>query len=334
MTGGRRTVLRAAAAMAAPSLVRVRAQTRARRIGVLFPWDESLAIPPDAANEYWRGLGWIVGETLLIERRYAAWRMERLPDLVDELLRKQHAEVLGTYGSDAAAAAARATRTVPIVFGFSYLPIECGLIDSYARPGRNVTGIAVNTGVEFVAKSLEFIRAMAPSARRIAHCSYDTSQITLSGAPLNQSTIGRVAETLGFEYTVHIVRRIEDVELVLTEAAAARAQVARFGGYQYVGAKDRVVDFGLRQRWFCTTDLGWLFDAGLLLYHGLSQADVAYTFRRLGQMVDRILRGANPAEIPVEIPPRPELSINLKTARALGLTLPQALLLRADRVIE
>jgi len=335
MTVGRRTVLRAAAAVAAPSLVRAQAQTRARRIGVLFPWDDSLAAPPDVVNEYWKGLGWIVGETLLIDRRYAAWRMERLPELADELLRRQHVEVLVTWSSEAAAAAARATRTVPIVFIFAYLPMECGLIDSYARPGRNVTGIALNTGVEFVAKSLEFIRAIAPSARRIAWCGYDTSQITLSGAPLPpQSMLWGVAEAQGFEYTRHIARRFEDVESVLAEAAAARAEVARIVGYQYAGAKARVVDFALRQRWISVTDSSVLFDAGLLLFHGPSQADIAYAFTRQGQMVDRILRGANPAEIPVEIPTRSELALNLKAARALGLTLPQSLLLRADRVVE
>jgi putative ABC transport system substrate-binding protein len=139
---------------------------------------------------------------------------------------------------------------------------------------------------------------------------------------------------LGFEYTRHIARRIEDVESVLSEAAASRAEVARFSAYEYAGASKRVVDFATRQRWIGLTDASPLFDAGLLLYHGISQADVINTFTRVTQMLDRLLRGANPAEIPVEIPARPELAINLKAARALGLTLPHSLLLRADRVVE
>jgi len=333
MTVGRRTVLRAAAAVAAPWLVRVRAQTRARRIGVLIPYDDSLALPPKILSEYWEGLGWIVGETLLIERRYAAWRVERMPELADELLRQQHVEVLMAWGPQAAAAAARATRTVPIVFALSYLPIECGLVDSYARPGRNVTGIAEHSGVEFVPKVLEFIRAIAPSSRRLASCGSDTSQITLSGVPLPLA-YPAAAKALGFEYTRHSARRIEDVESVLAEAAAERAQAAIITGWQYVGARARVVDFALRQRWICATDIDLLFDAGLLLLHGPSQADIAYARVRWGQMADRILRGADPAEIPVEIPSRSELAINLKAARALSLTLPQSLLLRADRVVE
>jgi putative ABC transport system substrate-binding protein len=329
----RRTVLGAAAAVAAPWLVRVRAQTRARRIGVLLPYDDSFALPPNVVSEFWKGLGWIVGETLLIERRYAAWRTERLPELADELLRQQHVEVLMTWSASATAAAARATRTVPVVFAISFAPIECGLIDSYARPGRNVTGIAATSGVEFAPKVLEFIRAILPSARRIAFCGSDTSRITLSGAPL-PSSYAPGAKALGFEYTRHIVQRIEDVGSVLAEAAAERAQAAIISGWEYAGAKAHVADFALRQRWICATDIDLLFDAGLLLLHGPSQADLAYARTRWGQLVDRILRGANPAEIPVEIPTRSELAINLKAARALGLTLPQSLLLRADRVVE
>jgi putative ABC transport system substrate-binding protein len=330
----RRTVLKASAAVAAPWLVRARAQTRARRIGVLLPWDDSMQVPPNVASEYWKGLGWIVGETLLIERRYAAWRMERLPELADELLREQHVDLLMTWGANAAAAAARATRTVPVVFSMAYAPVECGLIDSYARPGRNVTGIAGHSGAEFLAKVLEFIRAIAPSARRIAFCGSDTSQITLSGEPLPWSIIPAAAQALGFEITRHVARRTEDVERVLGDAAAERAQAALILAWPFVGERVRVVDFAMRQRWISATDIDLLFDAGLLLLHGPSQADLSYAWIRWGQMADRILRGANPAEIPVEIPNRSELALNLKVARALGLTLPQPLLLRADRVVE
>jgi putative ABC transport system substrate-binding protein len=320
--------------VAAPWLVRVRAQTRARRIGVLVPWDDSMRLPPDVVSEYWKGLGWVVGETLLFESRFAGWRIERLPEFADELVRKHHVELLMTWGANAAAAAARATRTVPVVFAMAYAPIECGLIDSYARPGRNVTGIAGHSGVEFVAKGLEFFRAITPSARRIVFCGSDTSQITLSGKPLPWSTIPAAAQALGFEITRHIARRTEDVERVLADAAAEHAHAATITGWQYVAARTRVADFAMRQRWISSTEIDMLFDAGLLLLHGPSQADLSYARTRWGQMADRILRGANPAEIPAEIPTRSELAINLKAARALGLTLPQSVLLRADRVVE
>jgi len=331
----RRTVLgAAAAAIAAPWLVRARAQTRLRRVGVIFPFDRSIGVPPQVLSDFWGGFGWRLGETLHVERRFAEYRGERMPEIVDELLRRQNVEVLMTWGPEATGAAARATRAVPIVFGLAYLPIECGLIESFARPGRNVTGIASHVGAEFVPKAFEFIRAIEPSARRIALIGSDTSRYTLSGAPLPWSALPDGAKMLGFEPTRHIASSVEDVGSVLAEAAAAGAQVARVSGWQYVGARKLVVDFAMRQRWICATDIDMLFDAGLLLLHGPSQADIGYARTHWGQIVDRSLRGANPAEIPVEIPTRSEMAINLKTARALGLTLPQSLLLRADRVIE
>jgi putative ABC transport system substrate-binding protein len=331
----RRTLLKASAAVAAPWLVRARAQTRARRVGLLRPWVDPGAPPPNAVD-YWRKLGWTLGETVHVERRYAAWRMERMAELAYELLRRQHVEVLLADGNQAAAAAARLTSTVPIVFTYVFLPIECGLIDSYAKPGRNCTGIVIQTGLEFSLKRFEYARALAPSARRVARVQEDPRLLTLSGAPLNlDSEFSAAAKAQGFdEPTLHIARRIEDVESTLTEAAAARAQVAMITGYTCAGAASRVAAYALRQRWISATGNPWLFDAGLLLYHGPSQAEFTYIDNRWGQMVDRILRGANPAEIPVEIPTRFELAINLKTARALGLTVPQSLLMRADRVVE
>jgi len=330
----RRTVLGATAAVAAPWLVRARAQTRARRIGWLLPWADPGAPPPGYA-EAWKRLGWIEGETLLSRARFAAWRMERMPEMVDDLLRRQSVELLIAWNEDAAAAAARATSTIPIVFLFSFLPVECGLVDSYARPGRNCTGIAQNAGPEMVPKRLEYLRAIAPSARRFAVVSGDSRLSTVSGAPLDlRSMYSVAAKSQGFELTFHTARRIEDVESALAEAAVAQAQATMIGSHTLVGAASSVVDFALRQRWITATLSPWLFDAGLLLYHGPSDADSQYVFERGLQMADRILRGANPADIPVELPAHVELAINLRAARALGLTLPQSLLLRADRVVQ
>ncbi|HSW26472.1 MAG TPA: ABC transporter substrate binding protein, partial [Burkholderiaceae bacterium] len=253
----------------------------------------------------------------------------------DELLRREQVEVLMAFGGEAAAAAARLTTTVPIVFQYAYLPIECGLIDSYAKPGRNCTGIALLAGSEVIVKRLEFLRAIALSARRVAYVTTDGSQLTLSGVPLNVwPGIAAAAKAQGFEHTVHFANRIVDVEAALGEAAAARAQAAMISGHSMVGAATRVAEFALRQRWVTATLHFELLEAGLLLYHGFSRADFNYIAERALQLVDRILRGANPAEIPVEIPTHMVLALNLKTARALGITLPQSLLLRADRVVE
>ena len=342
MTIGRRMVLKASTAVGAPWLVRARAQTRARRIGSLyphpsFPVEPSLRFSTQAASEAaWRPLGWIEGETLLIERRYAAWRMQRMPELADELLRKHGVELLMALGPEAAAAAARATRTVPIVFIEVILPIECGLIDSYARPGQNCTGLTWSAGCEAYTKQIEFARTIAPSARRIAFLSMDTRQWTRSGQPLDVlwCDVADAAKAQGFDHTVHTARSLEDVDTALAEAAAAGAQASSIRGGSYQGAATRVADFALRQRWVTTCSARSMFDVGLLLCYSPSNAAYAYMIDRLREMASRILRGANPAEMPVEQATGYELALNLKTARTLGLTLPKSLLLRADRVVE
>jgi len=176
---------------------------------------------------------------------------------------------------------------------------------------------------------------MAPSAHRVALVSGDGRQITVSGVPLElRPMYAAAAKSQGFEPTFHTARRIEDVESVLAEAAAAGAEAATISSHTLVGAASRVVDFAVRQRWITATLSPWLFDAGLLLYHGPSKADSRYVLERGLQMADRILRGANPAEMPVELPAHVELAINLRAARALGLSLPESLLLRADRVVQ
>lgn len=325
----------AAAAMAAAWPKAARAQApKPRRIGVLYPGVDPRA-PPPGATAAWKSVGWIEGETLLIERRYAGWRMERMPELVDELLRRHSAELLIAVGPEAAAAGARATRSLPIVFTSVDFPIENGLIDSYARPGRNLTGIAMLSGADAYTKTFEFLRAAAPSARRLAILAPDLRKFTVSGAPPDlRSHIVAAARAQGFEWTFHVARQFEDVESALAEAAAARAQAITASGFTYIGTAARVAEFALRQRWASSTFNTQLFDAGLLMYFGPSDAEVGRMGLRAVQIADRILRGANPAEIPVELPTRYELALNLKTARALGLTLAQSLLLRAERVIE
>ena len=329
----------AAAAVAALALTwsrpaRAQSRPKLRRVGVLYPGIDPGA-PPPGATAAWKSAGWIEGVTLLIERRYVGWRMERMPELVDALLRRHGAELLIAVGPEAAAAAARATRTVPIVFSFVDVPIENGLIDSYTRPGRNATGLALLSGAEAYTKSFEFLRAAAPSARRLAILAPDLRRFTVSGAPLDLgSDLGAATRAQGFGYTIHFARQVEDVESALAEAAAARAQAITANGYSYIGAAARVAEFALCQQWVSSTFNPELLDAGLLIYYGPSEAEVGRMSRRSVQIADRILRGASPADIPVELPTRYELALNLKTARAPGLKLPPSLLLRAERVIE
>jgi putative ABC transport system substrate-binding protein len=272
---------------------------------------------------------------LIIEPRYAGWQAERMPQLADELLHRQGVELLIAIGGDAAAAAARATRTVPIVFAWGFLPIECGLIDSYARPGRNATGVAAIDNLDLSSKRMEFLRLAVPLARRMAFLGPDMSQFTVSGKPLDIWAHGAAAaKAQGFEHSVHIARRIEDVEGALAQAAAAGAQAVFVSGSSYSGSASRVAAFALRQRWASTTASPDLLAAGLLIYYGTTGAEDERLWVRVVQIADRILRGASPSEIPVESPTRYGLALNLRTARALGLTLPQTLMLQAEKVIE
>jgi len=319
----------AAAALSAPWLIDA-ARADARRIGILSAGADP-GRPPLEAKEFWAGFGWTLGETLLVERRYAGWRAERMPDLVDELLRRQHVEVLVSLGPDATGAAARATRTVPIVFSWAFSPIECGLVESYSRPGGNCTGVTASVGeANFFEKPFEYLRAAAPSARRVALLMPDTSRFRRGGSQLDIRPTA-AAQVLGFEYSFHTARHLEGVDAILKEAAATRAQAALIGGLAYAGQAARVADFALRQRWVTWTPDMELRDAGLLMYQGWSTD----SWDRVGHMVSRILRGAKPADIPVELPStRSEFVLNLRTARAIELEVPYSLRLRADRVIE
>ena len=321
----------------APSLWAQAALPRVRRVGVLQPGPDPEPGVPAAGRSsapVWQSLGWVDGETLSVERRYADWRVERMPELIDELL-KNDPEVLIAFGPDAAVAAARATHTVPIVFAFALLPIEAGLVESYARPGRNATGTALTGGVKVGTKVMEFLRAAAPSARRLAFLSGDVTGFTVTGEPMAvASDYTTAAKAQGFEYQVHRAQRIEDVDRALAEAAAGNAQAMATSGLISIAARERIAEFALRSRWPSATQNPELLAAGLLIYYGPTLAEWARMSVHTIEMADRILRGARPADIPVELPTRYELALNLKTARALGLTLPQSLLLRAERVIE
>jgi putative tryptophan/tyrosine transport system substrate-binding protein len=255
--------------------------------------------------------------------------------LADDLVRRRGVELLATLGPEATAAAARATTKVPIVFTWSYFPILCGLVDSYARPGRNATGIAQYDALERTGKWTELLRAAAPSARRLAFISQDTKSYTVAGNFLDfwPDSFAQ-AKDAGFEPKLYLAQRVEDVGALLAEATAFGAQVVLITGTPCAGAAAQVAEYAVRQRWITTSLRPDCFERSrLLMYYGPAYRDGTGS-GRAREIVDRILRGANVAEIPVELPTRYELVLNRGTARALGLTLPQPLLLRADAVTE
>lgn len=325
-------------ASAAPrALAQVKPSGPARRIGLLQlgPDSDKLPGPQRADSQALRKLGWIEGENLNFERAFADNQVDRLAGLVNGLIRKG-VEVLLTLGSEATLAAARATKTVPIVFAGVTWPVEQGLIDSFARPGRNVTGNAFYTGVEVSNKRLEFLREIAPAPRRLSWLWPEAFAETLSGGLIDMAaTLGAAAKLHGFETRFHNIRNRADVEIALGEVSAWRAQaISAAGGEHFVAERQRIAEFALRQRLPSAVPSLPMVESGCLLFYGPSPSEFPILFARYFGLVDRILRGAKPAELPVERPSKYDLVINMKTAKALGLSIPQSLLVRAERVIE
>jgi putative ABC transport system substrate-binding protein len=282
-----------------------------------------------------RARGWNVGENLVIEASFAANRAERLPALARRML-DNGAELLFAVGTPAALAAARTTTSVPIVFNWVTFPVEQGFVDSFARPGRNVTGVSDYTGPELAEKRIQMLREVAPNARRMGWIVGTVESETVAGGRSDfVARMRAAASTEGFESSLYEVRDPEDIETSLAAALEWRAQVLQVGSSYVTLKRQAIGEFCLRHRLpSATAALGGIETAGLLMRFGAAPAAYDELFVRSVGMVDRILRGANPAEIPVELPRTVEFVLNLKTAQALGLAIPDSLRLRADRLIE
>lgn len=282
-----------------------------------------------------RQLGWIEGETLRVEGAYADYKLGRLPRLAADLVAKK-VDVIWTVSPPGAVAAAQATTTIPIVFWRVAYPVEFGLIDSLAQPGRNVTGLAW-TDPTTVGKRIQLMREIAPSARRLVTVHGPPGDFrTVSGKGLDLGPIRAKAlaagRQLGFEQLFVAVSNASHVE-------KAEAQIAEWGADcmdvadvpQTVGARKQIIEMARRLRVAdYYQEKAWVMAGGLFSY----SIALPPTLRRTAEMVDQILRGAQPSEIPAELPSTYEFVVNLKTAKSLGLTIPQSILLRADEVIE
>ena len=337
----RKTVIALLASGLAAGTLPVHAQsgpsTQRRTIGLL-----SLATAKDAERFWMPGLrarltalGWVEGRNLVIERAFADFQPQRLPALAQELIRKR-VDLIWTSLPDATIAAARATRTIPIVFISVAWPVEQGLIDSYARPGRNVTGVATYTGLEVSTKRLEFLKELAPNLTRLSWILGSASEPTVDGAGFDiRPVLEQAARSLGYEVRFHFVRSLDDLEAVFADMLAWRAQalaVASTTPALFL-ATERITAFALSHRLPTAALIPAFVEAGgLLSYHAADQLNTSAL--RSAEYVDRIFRGARPADLPVDQPSSYELVINLKTARALGLRVPQSVLLRASRLIE
>jgi putative ABC transport system substrate-binding protein len=281
-----------------------------------------------------RELGWVEGQNLVVERAYADGQLERLPRLAAALVAKQ-VDVIWAGAPAAAVAAAQATRTIPVVFANVTFPVELGLVDSLSRPGRNVTGVGfLAGGFEQAAKPLEFLRQVAPGAVRLASIWTPAVMRTVKG---DEITIGyapfeAAVAALGYDLSIHEVFRAADYETAFAAIVRSRAQavLALTTPLNWTERK-RIVEFAERSRLASAFDTKQYAALGGLLSYG---PDVVENARHSAEYIDRILRGAQPAELPVALPRKHELWINRKTAGVLGLTVPQSILVRADRVIE
>jgi putative tryptophan/tyrosine transport system substrate-binding protein len=273
-----------------------------------------------------RELGWIDGRNLAIEYRWAEGRNERYAEAAAEFVRLK-VDIIVTVATPATLAAKQATTVIPIVFGAATDPIATGLVESLARPGGNVTGLS-NQISDTGGKKLEFLREIVPSLRRLAILANSGNPAAL----LDMVEAQAAARKLGLEVTISEVRRAEDIAPAFDALVEAHANALYVCTDPLLNTyRIRVNTLALAARLPTIHGLREYVEAGGLMSYGPNLPDL---LRRAADFVDKILRGAKPADIPVEQPTKFDLVINLTTAKALGLTVPQSLLASADDVIE
>jgi putative ABC transport system substrate-binding protein len=298
---------------------------RVPRIGVLIGWDSP------ANDGFRRGLsdlGYVEGRNIVIETRHAKGRTERLPVLATELV-GLNPDLIYALSGPSASVARQATSDIPIVFTMLGDPVAARWVASYARPGGNLTGL-VGLSPELAGKRLELLTEVVPHAARIALLANPSNPVRERG----QTEAKAAARRLGVEVQVFEAGRPDAIEGAFAKMTAARAgalmvlQDAMFdtqpqrGMILQLAAETRLPAIYVESDWV---------PAGGLMSYAPSLYDMG---RRAAAYVDKILKGAKPADLPVEQPTKFELVVNLKTAKALGLTIPQSILLRADEVIE
>ena len=270
-------------------------------------------------------LGWVEGRNVRIEYRWADGGVERATEIAPEFVRL-NVDVIVTSGTAMVAAAKQATSVIPIVFAAAGDPVGTGLVASLARPGGNVTGLSLQT-TDTAGKRLELLREVVPGLHRLGIL----ANIGSAGAALEMHETEATARALGLEATILEIRRAEDIAPAV-EALKGRAEALYVVVDPLVSANGiRINTLALGARLPTMHVYRELVEAGGLMSYGPDFSDMA---RRAAEIVDKVLRGAKPADIPVEQPTKFELVINLKTAKTLGLTVPQALLVGADEVIE
>jgi putative tryptophan/tyrosine transport system substrate-binding protein len=303
--------------------------SKIRRIGVLEPGAPELDTPEWRRRqaEPLEKLGWVEGQNLLVERRYANGRPEALQPLAEELVRAK-VEIIVTAGTPDTLAAMHATSTIPIVFRTAGNPVLLGLVASLARPGGNVTGYTEVVS-EVTAKQLSVLKELLPRVQRIG-------VLWEAGNPYIRAIRGqfeRVCQSLGLVPIIVEIGAADEADGVIAQLVRQRAQALVMSsglGWEHDNLEG-AIGVATKHSLPTMSDDSEIARAGALMTYGATWIE---QHRRRAEYIDRILRGAKPADLPVQQPTNFELVINLKTAKALGLTIPKELLLRADEVIQ
>jgi len=277
--------------------------------------------------------GWEVDVNLMVERAYADGIPGRLPELARSLVRKGF-DVIVTGGAQTTIAAARATQTIPIVFAGALWPVEQGLIDSLARPGHNITGHTFYAGMDYSTKRLQFLREIAPTAKRLSWVwpEFLFTAETMAGGRVDLvSVFEAAARAQAFETRFHLVHRGQNIDALFGEVASWGAQAVTAAGID--SEPRRFIDLAMEHRLPHIFDTREAVESGALMSYGPLETDTGSLSTRSAEYVSRILRGVKPAELPVEQPSRYLLVINRRTAKSLGLTIPPSLLARADELL-
>ena len=299
--------------------------TKIPRIGILAP--DSSAFPASARYDSFRQglreLGYIEGKNIFIEIRYAEGKQDRLSDIANELV-KLKVDVIVTATRPGARAAKNATKTIPIVFAAVGDPVRAGLVSSLARPGGNITGLSI-LETELFGKRLELLKETFPKITRVAYFreSQGTGSVEIQAA---------AARALGLQLQSLEVRSAKDFDGAFEAVLKERAQALTTAASPVISTnQQRIVAFAAKNRLPALYPYREVIEAGGLMFYGVSFSDL---FRRAATYVDKILKGAKPADLPVEQPTKFEFVINLITAKQIGLTIPPNVLVRADKVVK
>ncbi|HEY3305384.1 MAG TPA: ABC transporter substrate-binding protein [Candidatus Binatia bacterium] len=306
-------------------LVEAQQAKKVPRVGVLSPGSSSQAPErSDAFRQGLRELGYMEGKNVFIESRYAEGKQDRLSDFAAEMV-KLKVDVIVTATTPGVLAAKKATTTIPIVFAGAGDPVRAGLVSSLARPGGNVTGLSI-LNPELEGKRLELLKETFPRVTRVAYF-WDPAN---PGAGLVR--LQAVAPSLGLQIQSLEVRSAEGFGSAFEAALRERAQAITVAAVPVISINQkRIVEFAAKNRLPAIYPYSEFIIGGGLMFYGISFSDL---YRRAATYVDKILKGAKPADLPVEQPTKFELVINLKTAKQIGVTIPPNVLARADKVIK